>query len=229
MSWRPEMLRERPAATREATSPLFLLLNSFSSPKPPPPPHTHTHRSTDHQLERVENRASPAGGGGAPVDSGAADGGGLPRSLLLAAGDGACLLAFAAIGRASHGEPLAALDLLTTAGPFLVAWYGWGLSGWGGAFGREARLASPGAAAATVLRAWLPFVPTSQLLRAASVGHVADVAFWGISGAVTLVFLVVWRSGLSAVAPAPGAGKRADKKGNVLEFLSLIKGLTTRW
>ena len=139
------------------------------------------------------------------------------------------MLAFAAVGRASHGESLAALDLLGTAAPFLVAWYGWGLSGWGRAFDREARLASPGTAAATALRTWLPYLPTAQLLRAASVGHVADVAFWGISGAVTLVFLVGWRGALSAVAPAPGASKRGDKKGNVFEFLSLLKGLTTRW
>ena len=199
------------------------------------PPPALSHPNSNHlfhpqkQLERVENLASTSWGGVAQVDSGAADGGGLPRSLLLAAGDGACFLAFAAIGRSSHGESLALLDLLGTAAPFLVAWYGWGLSGFGRAFDKEARLSPPGQAAATVLRTWLPFLPTSQLLRAASVGHVADVTFWGISGAVTLVFLVVWRSGLSAVAPAPGAGKRADKKGNVFEFLSLIKGLTTRW
>lgn len=181
------------------------------------------------QLERVENLASTSWGGVAQVDSGAADGGGLSRSLLLAAGDSATFLAFAAIGRASHGESLAVLDLLHTAAPFVISWYGWGLSGWGRAFDREARLASSGSAAATVLRTWLPFLPTAQLLRAASVGHVADASFWGISGAVTLAFLVAWRGGLSAVAPAPGASKRGNKKGNILEFLSLLKGLTTRW
>jgi len=140
------------------------------------------------------------------------------------------LLAFAAIGRAQHGEPLALLDVLATAAPFLISWYGWGVTGFASVFGREARLAPAGAGvAAAVARNWLPFLPTAQALRALSAGHVADVSFWGISGGVTLLLLVAWRSGLAAALPAPGANKRGDKRGNPFEFLSLLKSLTTRW
>jgi hypothetical protein len=42
------------------------------------------------------------------------------RIALLAAGDLAVLLAFAAVGRVNHGEPLTVSDTLTTALPFIV-------------------------------------------------------------------------------------------------------------
>lgn len=42
------------------------------------------------------------------------------RIALLAAGDLAVLLAFAAIGRHNHGEPLALADTFSTALPFII-------------------------------------------------------------------------------------------------------------
>jgi glycine/serine hydroxymethyltransferase len=42
------------------------------------------------------------------------------RVALLAAGDLAVLLAFAAVGRGHHGEPLTVSDTLTTALPFVI-------------------------------------------------------------------------------------------------------------
>jgi hypothetical protein len=42
------------------------------------------------------------------------------RIALLAAGDLAVLLAFAAVGRHSHGEPLTVTDTFNTALPFII-------------------------------------------------------------------------------------------------------------
>lgn len=42
------------------------------------------------------------------------------RMALLAAGDLAVLLAFAAVGRHSHGEPLTVSDTFNTALPFII-------------------------------------------------------------------------------------------------------------
>lgn len=42
------------------------------------------------------------------------------RAALLVAGDLAVLLAFAATGRANHGEPLTVADTLATALPFVL-------------------------------------------------------------------------------------------------------------
>lgn len=42
------------------------------------------------------------------------------RAALLAAGDLAVLLAFAAVGRHSHGEPLTVTDTFNTALPFII-------------------------------------------------------------------------------------------------------------
>lgn len=42
------------------------------------------------------------------------------RVALLAAGDLAVLLAFAAVGRVNHGEPLSVSDTVLTALPFII-------------------------------------------------------------------------------------------------------------
>lgn len=42
------------------------------------------------------------------------------RVVLLAAGDLAVLLLFAAIGRANHGEPLTVSSTISTAMPFII-------------------------------------------------------------------------------------------------------------
>lgn len=42
------------------------------------------------------------------------------RVALLAAGDLAVLLAFAAVGRMNHGEPLTVGDTVSTALPFII-------------------------------------------------------------------------------------------------------------
>ena len=47
------------------------------------------------------------------------------RAALLAGGDAAALLLFAAIGRSSHGEGLAPGGVLATAAPFLLGAARW--------------------------------------------------------------------------------------------------------
>ena len=47
----------------------------------------------------------------------------LSKTALLAAGDLVALLAFAAAGRANHGEGIDA-ETLITALPFIVGWFG---------------------------------------------------------------------------------------------------------
>lgn len=144
----------------------------------------------------------------------------------MATGDVAALTAFAAAGRSNHGESGAVSGVLFTAAPFIVAWLAAG--GLTGAFGPDARRATGGAAAATALRTWLPFFPVAHALRSLAVGHAPVPAFVGVSAGVTLVLLVGWRAAFGLTAPAADAG-RADKRGGVFEFFSLLRSLTTRW
>lgn len=121
---------------------------------------------------------------------------------------------------------MAVAAVAATAAPFLAAWLG--AAALTGGYGPAARAAKGGAAAAAALRAWLPFFPAAHALRAVALGRGPDPAFVGVSAAVTIGLLVGWRVVAGVGARAEGGGAR-DRRGNVFEFLSLLKSLTTRW
>jgi hypothetical protein len=189
--------------------------------RPAPPPGL--------RLERVERLGDEAWSGVARVDrGGGAEPGALARVALLAAGDAAALLAFAAVGRASHGEALAPGALLATAGPFLVGWFAAAVAT--GAFGPAARGGAVGPALGAAARAWAAGVPAALALRALSRGYLPDTSFVIVSFVATGVLLLGWRGALAAATPAaePGAARR-NRSGGPLEFLSLLASLTKRW
>jgi len=147
-------------------------------------------------------------------------------------GDAAALLAFAAIGRAQHGESLAVGALLGTAWPFLA---GWGVGAVAtGALAAPARADAPAAAAGRAAKAWAVATPVSLALRALATGHPPEKAFIAVSAGVTLVMLVAWRAGLAAAAPTAaareaGGAARGNRRGGPLEFFQLLTSLTKRW
>lgn len=126
----------------------------------------------------------------------------LPRSetlpawnyILLAVGDALVLLAFAAIGRASHsltaGNPLVAT--IVTASPFLAAWavvaplmY---------VYGRGARaLASPGRWLAHTALAWLIAGPLGLALRLVLFRRPFILTFALVTMATVWLMMLVWR------------------------------------
>ena len=112
----------------------------------------------------VEQRSRDAFQGVAKVDGEAED----PalRSAKLAAGDALAILAFAAIGRGNHGEGMFFGDVLGTALPFLIGWFG--TAPLTGTFGEDARVS----ARRRRLFAHRPsLVAHSPLLRIADLRH----------------------------------------------------------
>ena len=154
---------------------------------------------------------------------------------LLAGGDLSVLLVFAAIGRASHGEPLGPADLMGTALPFALGWFP-AAAALGG-FGKAAQGGDVGAAARAALKSWAVGVPLGLALRSLAKGYLPAPTFLGITMAVTGVMLVGWRAALAAATPAAPPPKspaeqlreRKNKRGNPFEFLQLLSGLVRRW
>ncbi|KAL6777238.1 CGLD9 [Auxenochlorella protothecoides x Auxenochlorella symbiontica] len=150
----------------------------------------------------------------------------------LLAGDGACFLLFAAVGRMQHGEGLAPLSLLGTAGPFLAAWYGTALLL--GTYSRQELLRKP----EQLFKTWAVGVPLGIGLHSLAKGHVPALSFVLVSLASTGAFLASWRAVYNALAgpmeaPARTPGeelrRRKDRKGGPLEFMQLLASLTQRW
>ena len=157
------------------------------------------------------------------------------RIALLAAGDTAALLAFAAIGRQSHGEGLG-LEVLATAAPFVVGWFGAALAV--GGYAKPAqRGGDPAAAAWTAAHVWALGVPAGLVLRSLLRGYVPDATFLMVSMAATGVLTIGWRATLAAATPAPKEPQtlrevldaRKDRRGNPFEFLEMIVSMTRRW
>jgi Protein of unknown function (DUF3054) len=115
------------------------------------------------------SRRAPGAAGGAPV-------------ALLA--DVACVVLFAAIGRASHDESDGLAALWTTAWPFLA---GCAL-GWIGARAWRAPLAMM----PTGVAVWLSTVAAGMLLRATT-GAGTAVTFVAVAAVVLALFIVGWR------------------------------------
>jgi hypothetical protein len=109
------------------------------------------------------------------------------------------LLAFAAIGRANHGEAVATLDTLGTALPLIVGWFASGAAL--GGFGADAQGAQAGPAAAAAAKTWAVGVPLGIALRSASRGYVPAASFIGVTLGITCALMVGWRVALAAVTP----------------------------
>lgn len=186
------------------------------------------------EMVRMEDRPD-AFVGIAAVDKGEDDNPSDPKRVaLLAAGDLAVLLAFAAIGRMNHGEPVAAADTVSTALPFIIGWFTSGALL--GGFSSAAQSGDTKAAATAAAKTWALGVPLGLVIRSVSRGYVPATAFIGVSMGVTAVLMIGWRAALAAVTPeaeeltpAQKAAKRRNKSGNVLDGLQMVMSLVKRW
>jgi hypothetical protein len=116
------------------------------------------------------------------------------RTALLVAGDLVALLAFAAIGRRSHGEAAgfaAALEVVRTAAPFIGGWLI--VAPLVGAY-RPTTTASFGAMLRAMLLGWSGALLVGALLRAAMIGRFSPPSFYIVTFFAALLLLVGWRS-----------------------------------
>ena len=112
------------------------------------------------------------------------------KPAVVIALDSACVVAFAAIGRASHAEVLDLIGLARTAGPFL------GGLAVGVLAGRTWRRPAALISGAFV---WLGTLAGGMALRALTGGGVA-VSFVIVAGITLAVFLLGWRVIAAVVA-----------------------------
>jgi hypothetical protein len=112
------------------------------------------------------------------------------------------VVAFAAIGRASHAEGVlgpGGAGLATTAWPFLVGL----VAGWAAARAWRAPLAP----VRTGIPVWIATVVVGMLLRAVT-GQGVAVAFVVVATLTLAVFLVGWRAAVRGVAALRSRGGR---------------------
>jgi hypothetical protein len=121
------------------------------------------------------------------------------RVWLAAVLDVALIVAFAVIGRSSHGEALAPLGLWTTTYPFLA--------GWAVAVLVSRAWRRPLAVWPTGVVAWLLTVVVGMVLRVAT-GQGVAVSFVIVATIVLGVFLVGWRLVAALVLRVTRAGRR---------------------
>ncbi len=116
------------------------------------------------------------------------------QRMLLIAGDVTVFVAFAVIGRRSHGTAagLAAVaEVIATAAPFMV---GWALvAPWLGAY-REANVGQPLVALRTTALAWAVALPIGGALRALAIGRLSPASFYIVTFLAVLVLLGGWRA-----------------------------------
>jgi hypothetical protein len=105
------------------------------------------------------------------------------KPAVAIAVDGACVVAFALIGRASHAEALDPVGLARTASPFLAG------TAVGTLLGRTWRRPS---ALRSGIAVWLGTLAGGMLLRALTGGGVA-VSFVIVAGITLAVMLLGWR------------------------------------
>jgi divalent metal cation (Fe/Co/Zn/Cd) transporter len=180
----------------------------------------------------VERLDDEAWAGVASVDRGT-QGLSVKDTLILAGGDIGALITFATIGRMSHGESLAVVELFGTAGPFILGWVGASMLFTGG-YGKNA-IESP---LKTTAATWATGIPAGLLVRSLVKGHLPETTFIMVSMAFTGVILVGWRSVFvrwiakpldSSLSAADQLKKRQNKRGNPFEFISLLLSLVKRW
>lgn len=110
---------------------------------------------------------------------------------LLVVGDALVFLIFAAGGRDKHQETGGMLDVVTTALPFLVAWFI--VAPWFGAFRSPIATTVRGMAQRTAL-AWVVAWVLGLVLRAAVQQRAIGGAFPAVAFLFNAVLLVGWRS-----------------------------------
>ena len=114
--------------------------------------------------------------------------------VVLVSGDTLAFLAFAAIGRGSHGEAtgLAAIpQVILTALPFAIAWFI--VAPFVGVY-RGKLMENPRKMAARTLVGWVLSWPVAMALRGIFVDHaVPPWTFALIALVVNAVFLLIWR------------------------------------
>jgi len=116
------------------------------------------------------------------------------RTTVLIAGDVAALIAFAVMGRGSHGVAtgLAAVgEMLRTAAPFIIGWLA--VAPWLGAF-RPAATRGLAPMLRTTAIAWLPALLAGALLRALLLGRFSPWSFYVVTFIVGLLLLGGWRA-----------------------------------
>eukprot|EP01023_Acetabularia_acetabulum_P068768 TRINITY_DN980_c0_g1_i2.p1 TRINITY_DN980_c0_g1~~TRINITY_DN980_c0_g1_i2.p1 ORF type:complete len:217 (-),score=30.36 TRINITY_DN980_c0_g1_i2:373-1023(-) len=143
------------------------------------------------------------------------------QTLQIIGGDIFCIILFAIIGRINHGEVLD-VETINTALPFMVGWM----------------LASPFASSyiyesyteqplQTAAKAWAIAIPVGLLLRSAQRGYVPPVPFIIVSFVANGILLLSWRvTYANLIQPDT---KKSNKRGNPLEFMSLLTSLVKRW
>jgi len=117
---------------------------------------------------------------------------GYPTMLVI--GDALVFLAFAAIGRGSHGQAtgLAAIpQVIETALPFIVGWFL--VAPWLGAYRRELA-AHPRKMAGRTLLAWVCSWPVTMAIWGIFVDHgIPPLSFATVTLLFNAVLLLVWR------------------------------------
>lgn len=116
----------------------------------------------------------------------------LPRRVdpRLIIGDTVAILAFAALGRAEHQTGIHFAGIVSTAAPFLAAWYAVGF--WLRTFHPD-RTASPLAAVRSVLLPWLLAWPLGLQMRALFLDRNIPFSFALVVLVTVLLLLVGWR------------------------------------
>ncbi|KAL3617870.1 hypothetical protein CASFOL_038191 [Castilleja foliolosa] len=148
---------------------------------------------------------------------------------VLAGGDVAALLLFAAIGRFSHGLSVFDLETLKTADPFIAGWFlcAYFLGGYGDE-GRGKNGLWRAIVAST--KSWSLGIPLGIIIRAVTIGHTPPANFILVTMGSTAVFLVGWRALLFTIVPTD-KGKKNDvyKRGSPFELFELLTSLVRRW
>ncbi|KAK6160580.1 hypothetical protein DH2020_003961 [Rehmannia glutinosa] len=148
---------------------------------------------------------------------------------VLAGGDVAALLLFAAIGRFSHGFPVFDLETFKTADPFIAGWF---LSAYFlGGYGEEGRGKNGLWRAVTAAtKSWSLGIPLGLIIRSATIGHTPPTNFILVTMGSTAILLIGWRALLFSIFPTD-KGKKNDvyKRGSPFELFELLTSLVRRW
>lgn len=147
----------------------------------------------------------------------------LAAQPVLALGDAAVFLAFAAIGAASHASSASPLTIAATAAPFILTWAA--VAPLMGAYAPRS-VQTYQAVAVTTARAWLVGVPSGLALRGVLTSHLPPPPFAVVTLLSTAVLLGVWRGLYVKVRGVEGA---EGKRGGVLDGFRMITTLLRRW
>ncbi|KAG0490760.1 hypothetical protein HPP92_007623 [Vanilla planifolia] len=147
---------------------------------------------------------------------------------LLAGGDMLCLLVFAAVGRFSHGLPVADFETFKTADPFIA---GWVLSAYFlGGYGDDGKgMNGYGESLAASARSWLVGIPLGIIIRAVLSGHIPQITFVLVTMGSTGILLVGWRALASKFLISKSSKNDVYKHGTPFELFELLTSLIRRW